>query len=335
MRDTLTATPLNSFQEIQAEWLGLLAQCPVNTVFLMPQWQEIWWDAFRNGREMAGFYLRQPEGVTAIASLARQGRALSFVGNSETFDYNDFMIRPGGEADFFAALLGWLERENWEALELPSLIETSPTLEYLPDLARQQGYAVEISPEDVTPGLALPSTWEEYLAGLSKKNRHELRRKLRRLEAVENWRWYSVREPAAVSDRLDDFLTLMRQSDPEKAAYMTPEREAFFRRVAQRTAELDLLRLYFLELDGQDVAASLCFDYNGTRFLYNSGYNPEYGYYSVGLLLNALCLREAIELGQGYFDFLRGPESYKYHLGGQDRNIYRMVVSKPMAGSNS
>ena len=335
MRDTLTATPLNSFQEIQAEWLGLLAQCPVNTVFLMPQWQEIWWDAFRNGREMAGFYLRQPEGVTAIASLARQGRALSFVGNSETFDYNDFMIRPGGEADFFATLLGWLERESWEALELPSLIETSPTLEYLPELARQQGYAVEISPEDVTPGLALPSTWEEYLAGLSKKNRHELRRKLRRLEAVENWRWYSVREPAAVSDRLDDFLTLMRQSDPEKAAYMTEEREAFFRRVAQRTAELDLLRLYFLELDGQDVAASLCFDYNGTRFLYNSGYNPEYGYYSVGLLLNALCLREAIELGQGYFDFLRGPESYKYHLGGQDRNIYRMVVSKPMAGSNS
>ncbi len=332
---SLTATPLRSFQEIQTEWLDLLSQCPVNTLFLMPQWQEIWWDAFRNGREMAGFYLRQPEGVTAIASLSRQGHALSFMGNSETFDYNDFMIRPGGEADFFAALLSWLEREDWAALDLPSLVETSPTLEYLPDLARQRGYSVEIFPEDVTPGLALSATWEEYLAGLSKKNRHELRRKLRRLEAVADWRWYSVREPLAVADRLDDFLTLMRQSDPEKAAYMTRDREAFFRRVAQRTAELDLLRLCFLEMDGRDVAASLCFDYNGTRFLYNSGYNPEYGYYSVGLLLNALCLREAIELGQGYFDFLRGPEPYKYHLGGRNRNIYRMVVSKPMAGSNS
>ncbi len=339
MRDSLTATPINSFQEIQAEWLGLLAECPVNTIFLMPQWQEIWWDAFHrepeNEREMAGFYLRQPAGVTAIASLSRHDRALSFVGNSETFDYNDFMISPGCEADFFAALMGWLEQENWETLELPSLIETSPTLEHLPDLAQEQGYLVEISPEDVTPGLALPATWEEYLAGLSKKNRHELRRKLRRLEAVENWRWYSVREPDEVAARLDDFLALMRQSDPEKAAYMTPEREAFFRRVAQRTAQLDLLRLFFLEIDGQDVAASLCFDYNGTRFLYNSGYNPDYGYYSVGLLLNALCLREAIELGQDYFDFLRGPEPYKYHLGGLNRSIYRMVVSKPMAVSNS
>ena len=255
MRDSLTATPINSFQEIQAEWLGLLAECPVNTIFLMPQWQEIWWDAFHrepeNEREMAGFYLRQPAGVTAIASLSRHDRALSFVGNSETFDYNDFMISPGCEADFFAALMGWLEQENWETLELPSLIETSPTLEHLPDLAQERGYLVEISPEDVTPGLALPATWEEYLAGLSKKNRHELRRKLRRLEAVENWRWYSVREPDEVAARLDDFLALMCQSDPEKAAYMTPEREAFFRRVAQRTAQLDLLRLFFLEIDGK------------------------------------------------------------------------------------
>ena len=334
MGDTMTVVPLRSFQDIQAQWLGLLEQCPVNTIFLLPQWQEIWWDAFHDGREMAGFYLERAEGVTAIASLTRQDGAFSFVGNSETFDYNDFMISPGGEADFFPALLDWLEQERGTRLELPSLIETSPTLEHLPDLARQRGYSVEIAPEDVTPGLALPSTWEEYLAGLSKKNRHELRRKLRRLEGTENWRWYCVREPAAVVERLDDFLTLMRRSDPEKAAYMTPEREAFFRRVARRTAELDLMRLFFLEMDGQDVAASLCFDYSGTRFLYNSGYNPDYGYYSVGLLLNALCLREAIELGRDYFDFLRGSEAYKYHLGGLNRNIYRMVVDKPTAGSN-
>ena len=339
MTSSVAATPLNSFRQIRSEWLDLLDQCPVNTLFLMPQWQEIWWDAFQDRREMAGFYLRQPEGqeggVSAIASLSRQGSDLSFVGNTETFDYNDFLIRPGCEPVFFSALMGWLEEADWQELELPSLIESSPTLQFLPELARQQGYSVEISEEDVTPGLDLPVTWDEYLGSLSKKNRHELRRKLRRLEAVEGWRWYSVHKPEAVAARLDDFLALMRQSDPEKDAYMTSEREAFFRRIAQQTAELDLLRLFFLEMDGQDVATSLCFDYNGTRYLYNSGYNPDYGYYSVGLLLNALCLREAIEQGKSYFDFLRGPEPYKYHLGGLNRTIYRMVVSKPVAVSDS
>ena len=329
MTQGVATTPLNSFDQIRGEWLDLLEECPVNTFYLMPQWQEIWWEAFRERREMAGFYLQRPEGVTAIASLARQGDDLSFVGNTETFDYNDFMIRPGWEDDFFAALMNWLDQEDFKALELPSLIEDSPTLEYLPDLARQRGYSVEVSEEDVTPGLELPDNWDAYLAGLSKKNRHELRRKLRRLESTEGWRWYCVQGSQEVSARLDDFLYLMRQSAPDKAAYMTGEREAFFRRITQRTAELDLLRLYFLEMDGQDVASSLCFDYNGARYLYNSGYNPEYAYYSVGLLLNALCLREAIEQGKTYFDFLRGPEPYKYHLGGLNRTIYHMVVTKP------
>jgi CelD/BcsL family acetyltransferase involved in cellulose biosynthesis len=98
--------------------------------------------------------------------------------------------------------------------------------------------------------------------------------------------------------------------------------------MALRTAELDLLRLSFMELDGKPVAASICFDYGSSRLLYNSGNNPEYGYYSVGLLLHALCLREAIEQGKAYFDFLRGAEPYKYHLGGQDRILYQMVVQR-------
>ena len=328
LAEVVAALPLKSLQEVRDGWLNLLEESPVNTIFLLPQWQEIWWESFGSDHELTGFYLLNVDGLHAIASLARSS-ITTFTGNTETFDYNDFIVRPGREHEFYSGLIQWLGFEGVEVLELSSLIEGSPTLEILPDLARENGYTVEILQEDVTPGLQLPGTWDEYLAGLSKKNRHELRRKLRRLEGVEGWRWYCEQAPDQVSARLDDFLTLMRQSDPEKAAYMNAEREAFFRRITQRTAELDLLRLYFLEMDGKDVAASLCFDYNGVRYLYNSGYNPDYGYYSVGLLLNALCLREAIEQGKTYFDFLRGPEAYKYHLGGIDRTIYSMMVTKP------
>ena len=98
--------------------------------------------------------------------------------------------------------------------------------------------------------------------------------------------------------------------------------------MARRTTGLGLLKLFFLEMDSETVATALCFDYAGSRMLYNSGYNPDYGYYSVGLLLNALCLQDAIEQGKEYFDFLRGSEPYKYHLGGKNRTLYQMVVSK-------
>ena len=127
---------------------------------------------------------------------------------------------------------------------------------------------------------------------------------------------------------MGDFITLMRQSREDKDVYMTPERERFFYRIAERTAQLGALRLFFLELDGKPVATTLCFDYGTSRLLYNSGYDPAYSYYSVGLLLNALALRHAIEQGKRYFDFMRGPEPYKYDLGGHDRILYRMVVKR-------
>ncbi len=324
----MAATPLSSFQEIQEDWERLLSISPVNTLFLTPQWQEVWWDTFGDDRSMAGFYLQTPDGVKAIASLARQDGIISFLGNTDTFDYNDFLVQPGYEPALFSTLLARLENQAWSSLELSSLIETSPTLTYLPELARQRGYDVEINEEDVAPGVLLPDTWEEYLAGLSKKDRHELRRKFRRLDSGDSQRWYCVTDPAGAKDRVGDFITLMRQSREDKDVYMTPERERFFYRIAERTAQLGVLRLFFLELDGKPVATTLCFDYGTSRLLYNSGYDPAYSYYSVGLLLNALALRDAIEQGKRYFDFMRGPEPYKYDLGGHDRILYRMVVKR-------
>ena len=58
MTTSMAAIPLTSFQDIRAQWLELLSRCSVNTFYLMPQWQEVWWDSFREGREMAGFYLK-------------------------------------------------------------------------------------------------------------------------------------------------------------------------------------------------------------------------------------------------------------------------------------
>jgi len=324
----LSSTPIRSFEEIQAEWEGLLSLSPVNNLFLTPQWQKVWWETLSNGQRMAGFYIPSPEGVMAIASLARQGDTISFLGRQDTFDYNDFLVRPGYEPTFFVILLQWMEEQGCHTLELASLMETSPTLAYLPELARQRGYSAEVKEEDVAPGVVLPTTWEEYLSRLPGKERHELRRKFRRLESLANQRWYCLHGTAEAGSRFGDFVTLMRQSREAKAEYMTPERERFFHRIVQRTAQLGLLRLFFLELDGRPVATSLCFDYGSSRLLYSSGYSPQHGYYSVGLLLNALCLRDAIETGKTYFDFLRGGEPYKYHLGGKNRTLYRMVVKR-------
>ena len=321
-------TPITSFQEVETEWESVLQDSPADTLFLTPQWQKVWWDTFGEGQTMCGFFYPVDDDVAAIASLAKSGNTISFIGSQDTFDYNDFPIKLGHEEGFYQALLECMDEQDCRRMHLFSLRDSSPTLEVFPEMARNKGYTVEIEEEDVTSGIALPGTWDEYLGLLSKKDRHELRRKLRRMDTQTDWKWYSVTEPAQVAKRLGEFISLMRQSRADKDEFMTPERERFFQNITQRMAELGQLRLYFLDMDGSTVATSLCFDYGGSRLLYNSGYDPEYGYFSVGLLLNAMCLRDAIDRGLTYFDFLRGPEPYKAHLGGQQRSLYQMVVTK-------
>jgi CelD/BcsL family acetyltransferase involved in cellulose biosynthesis len=181
--------------------------------------------------------------------------------------------------------------------------------------------------EDVVPGLSLPATWDDYLALLSKRDRHELRRKLRRLAQAGEYRL--VRStPETLKVDVDQFLEMMQESRDEKRHFLVPDREAFFRSVVARMDQEGSLRLFFLELAGQRVAAVVCFDYGGRRLLYNSGYRLSYNHYSVGLMLKALCLQQAIEEGLTYFDFLRGPEPYKYDLGAQDVALFRILVRR-------
>ena len=327
MTELSAATPLTSFGQIRPQWQELLGRSAVNNLYITPAWQELWWSAFQDGASLAGFYLTDDRGdVAAIASLSRSGDRYSLVGSSDTFDYNDFIIAKGLEERFYPALLDTIGANGGRHLDLFSIGEDSPTLAMLPELARARGYAVDIAEEDVAPRLMLAGTWDEYLSGLSKKDRHELRRKLRRLEGHANWRWYCVSDAAAVASRMDDFLDLMRRSDDAKAEFLTDERAAFFRDMAATTAAAGVLRLFFMEMDGKPVAASLCLDYDDVRMLYNSGHDPEYRYYSVGLLLHSLCLRDALEKGYRCFDFLRGNEPYKYRLGGADHQLYRITL---------
>ena len=324
----MATTPMESFQEFLPEWEDLLTISPVNSIYLTPQWQQIWWDYFGDNREMAGFYMHESGSLMAVASLSKQGDEVTFTGGPETFDYNDFLVRPGFETAFFPRLFGELQLDDVKSITLCSLKEGSPTLMYLPDVAETYGFVVTVTEEDVAPGLELPETWEEYLSQLSKKDRHELRRKFRRLESLENWNWYCLQSDVDIENHLDDFLRLMRMSAPEKEEYMTDEREQFFRSMSVKMARLGLVKLFFLEINGVATATSLCFDYGLSRLLYNSGDDPAMSFYSVGLLMNAICLRDAIEHGEIYFDFLRGSEPYKYHLGGKNHILYQMVVTK-------
>ncbi|MSQ12619.1 MAG: GNAT family N-acetyltransferase [Dehalococcoidia bacterium] len=325
-----------TFEGVTPTWDRLLASCDANTLFLTPLWQKTWWETLGSGgpsangkphAELMLLSLRDGEQPVGVAPMQRMGDTVSFLGDTDVFDYHDFIIRNGCEDAFFTSLCAYLDQQPWRKLYLPSVPEGSPTIEHIRRQAERLSWQCTVEQEDVSPGLALPSTWDGYLAGLSGKDRHELRRKMRRLFAATQPTFQTFTD-TSVDEHVDRFLKLMRDGKQEKQSFLTPEREHFFRVMCRAVSKAGMLRLHFLGIDGVPVAAAMCFDYNGKRLLYNSGFSPEYYSLSVGLLLKALSVQEAIEKGLAYFDFLRGDEPYKYDLGGKNRAVYRITVQR-------
>ncbi|MEE9285892.1 MAG: GNAT family N-acetyltransferase [Dehalococcoidia bacterium] len=315
-----------TFDSLEVEWRELAAKTATPSVFGTVAWQRAWWVSCRSAEDLALLAFRTGGDVRGIAPLMRSGETTRFIAYSDLCDHHDFLVQAGAEAEFYPAFLDTVEAAGWTALEFDGLVEGSPTLELLPALARQRGWRVEQTLDEVSPVNLVPSTWEAYLHGLGKKDRHELRRKLRRLSAAGEVSCYDASRSDDLAHHLAVFLEMFKASREEKAAFLTASREQFFYRLADAMAGEGYLRLYFLELDGEKVAASLCFDYEGQMYLYNSGYNTKYASLSVGIVLKVLCIKEAIEQGRSRFHFLRGAESYKYHIGAQDCQLYRLVM---------
>jgi CelD/BcsL family acetyltransferase involved in cellulose biosynthesis len=314
--------------DLKEEWLLLLDGGRAAKVFQHPVWQQIWLEEFAGDRQTLLLSVRDEGRLVAVAPLLREGMRLSLIGDHNICDYMDFVMAQGREKDALSALLDALAGEDWTELELRGLAAASPTLALLPSLAGDRGLEVRVEREAVCPQIDLPSTWEEYLAGLSGKSRRELKRKMRRLyDTAVRVRLLALRSPADVGHGMDTFLQLMTLKS-DKAQFMTPQMERFFRRAAV-LAEEGLIALYMLEMDGRRVASILCFEDENQVLLYNSGYDPALSYLSIGLISKALLLRGAIEEGKRRLDFLRGNESYKYDLGGSDVEVSRCLIRRP------
>jgi CelD/BcsL family acetyltransferase involved in cellulose biosynthesis len=337
-------TAVSAFQDLRAEWHQLLSQLPFQSVFFTPEWQETWWRHFGATRQLHVLTVRSSDGtlqglVPLMSSSGLEGTSrLELLGDLELCDYLDVLMAPSRQYEVGRAVVEYLVGTSGEEVEvcLQNLSQRSSTSAVLQDCLLHSGLTVEVEQIETCPTVLLPSEWEAYLALLRGKDRHELRRKLRRAEAVARLAYRVTSAAAQLDEDIDTFVTLHRMSQQDaKQGFMTPEKEAFFRAMARQLWPQGWLELAFLYADGEPIATLCCFAYGSTYAAYNSGYHPAYGDLSAGIVLFAERIRMAIARGFTAFDFMRGNEPYKYRFGATDRPLYQLLARTacPVQGS--
>ena len=218
-------------------------------------------------------------------------RIVQFVGGKDVADYLDIIAEPAHMEDVWSAVLTFLlsKRDAWDAIDFHSLPDWSPSHEILARLGPQHDLPFNVAPEDVSPIIELPSDWNTYLVSLRKKDRHELRRKVRKLEGRDDVRWYLV--PPNDADRMQSemqtFLHLHRSSGVDKAHFMDDKMANYFLDMARDLADTGWLDLAILTINNEPASAYLSYNYGGRLYLYNSGYSQRFAAYSAGVALLA------------------------------------------------
>ncbi len=236
---------------------------------------------------------------------------IRMIGDERVTDLNDVICLPGYEQKISETIASFIERNKLH-VDLFPLDPDSSLILYLPRFLD----TVKVDEADTCPILLLPDSWDRYLASLSSKSRHELRRKLRKAVGTI----IKTVEPG----QINMLFKSMRISDKSKKDFLTPDVCGFFKMLAVFFHEKGWLRFRAAFVNSQPIAVLFAFTFRRRIYLYNTGFEPEYGNLSPGIVTIGLDIKDAIDEGFKAYDFLRGGEEYKYRFGAKEHYTMRV-----------
>jgi CelD/BcsL family acetyltransferase involved in cellulose biosynthesis len=318
-------------------WQEMATRSTQWSPFSSAAYQKAWWTEFGHTCELSVLVMEHGDRVVGLAPLCRDEwtglvrvRAL---GGVALTDYGGPLCAPEAMPEVAAGLVSWFEREVPRGfLHLRDVRpELGLSFALLPP-AEDAGLELMVRRDSTTALLPLPDSWDAYTAALPSKHRHELRRKLRRLERQYADATVRRATEATLERDLGSFVALHRQAIGRKGAFMRAARVRFFTALAESFDRAGWLRLNLLEADGSVLAATFGFTVRDVFYLYNMAFDPRTAAVSPGIVLVARVIQEAIAEGVRTFDFLRGAERYKFDLGAQPLELEQVrLARRPVA----
>ena len=300
--------------ELEKLWTSIKVEN--DNPFLNYEINKTWFDIFGENSNLKIY----SDNENFIAPMYFQKNVAYLCGGQDLFDYHDFISNQNVNKDLIKQLFDEI-LDKINLVELNSIVSGSKLHKYIMELEKE--YEINYINEDVCPIIKLPNTFENYLLQLSKKNRHEIRRKIRKFE--NNLEFEIVETDSNnVEEHLIEFLRLMKLN-PEKRNFLNQSRIEFMSRVIKYAILSNTGNLTFIKIKNEMVATSFEFKNNDKLFVYNSGYNDNFSEYSVGLLNHIYNIKNKVSKYK-FIDFLRGSEEYKYRIGCINQDLITIKI---------
>lgn len=345
--------PTADVEGLVPAWEGLLGRSACDVPFLSPQWLIPWWRVFGglDGRQPAIVTVAEGERLIGLAFLClrwhryRPGipfRRLELWGSGESeadgvcSDYLNVISEGGREPEVAQevarALASW--SEPWHEMVAPLMDLSHPMPGLLARSFQSLGLRAELTSTTEAPYIPLPSSWDEYLEQLGRKERYLARRSLR---DFEEWAaGTAILHEARTEEEVDagaEALIRLHSERWEGTGMGTFRSPRFLQHHQVAMKEMHRkggLRLSWISVRGEPVAAFYGLARSGKLCFYQCGRKMDV---PRGLRLGGVmvlhAIRRAIEAGEKEFDFLGGEAVYKSQLALASRPLGQLRVARP------
>jgi CelD/BcsL family acetyltransferase involved in cellulose biosynthesis len=305
-----------------AEWEALFAADSEATPFVSPGWAKAWSEHWAAGATPWTLAVRDEGRLVGLAPfvLRKQGpfRTLYELGNSPS---RDLLAEPAARDECAGAVARELRerRGEWDAI----VIHNHPGSSAFERAAEDAGLRSSREKPKAYPGIELPQSFEEYLAALPRKRRKDLRRHLRRLEEGP-LALREVTDPGELPHVIERWRDLQvrwwdERNEDEDRAGRTSRYGDFVRDLTLALVPAGLATVWELHLDDAVVGVEISLLDRNTFYAWLGGYDPSIAHLGPGKVAIGHGIRTAIASGRGYYDLMRGAQSYKYWYGATDR----------------
>ena len=325
---------IDAFQTLEPEWNKLLERSNSASVFLSWEWMYTWWDVYGKVNSDLAILLAYKDGVLlgiAPMCVTKKNllgffpyRTVHFIGEQKVAaDHLDIIVERGREIDICENFINYyLNKTDYDKIEMHSLRHDSSILETIRQWPETDNKYVSIRVGTVCPFIRLPDSWEEYLLGLSRKTRENLRRRIRLILEKLGGELVEVKDLSSVKEI---FRKLVEQhqanwtSKEKLGSYGTMKFRLFHERLIEKLFPKGTILFHALKVKKEIIAVYYSFLMGGRLMFYSTGYDKNWEKYSPGTALLGIVIKRAIDLCLSEFDFLRGESNYKYRWTKQSR----------------
>jgi CelD/BcsL family acetyltransferase involved in cellulose biosynthesis len=320
--------PIALLSDSEADWRTLAAE--TQNPFTSWEWASTWWRHFGSGRELRAFRCRDEDGrlagIVPLQVASSHGlRVLRFIGHRPADELAPLCRSEDRAAVAQAFGAAVREARGWDVC----LAERLP-----PEQSWAESLGGRVLRREPSPEVALETRdWDGFLAARSSNFRQQVRKFERRLLRDHGLRYRLVTDPATLEEDMRTLFHLHRARWGKVTTAFPEELVPFHMDLADAALRAGWLRLWFAELDGRPAAAWYGFRMGGADWFYQQGRDPAWERESLGFVLTAHTIREAVTDGMSRYRFLLGGEEYKARFATSEPSVETVTLAATARGT--